>query len=448
MSLTAKLFHILFPDHLFLGTALGVSADAFAQQPDWEPEGDLAAEGVLQRVWAKEADGFLGGRASLSFSMGALCRAEAGFMVDDAILTMNEFGSGLASGLDKFATPHGDRVLKKRRYLASWDWAGDVPGILSLDVHPMEDEHAIAAEIRLDLAPGAVLPRRLCIDVDGLAELIATKAHPKEDCLKALNAFLSWNDVFTAYSQEPQAVELLSDVWERAAEDSVDLQASIRKLFHLVDWSSLALSGMMTVPHLIFWRVIAASPLMSPESDGTWIQVRLADLLTLIDLTGAAPSERAEIAYKIVAALQFGDAVAFDAIAQRIAQNRKNVAADRFELGFCSSPEIDARAFALVTAGLDDAARLRFAAAGLDDERRYAAALWCVGTRGLSVPTIQIPEGTPNAPTVEAWATFLALVRRAEPELFYELLGRALLSDNPPLCETAPCALEHALNLL
>ncbi len=449
MSLTNKLFHILFPQNVFLGANLGDLSSKLAEDVIWTGEGDLAAEGALQRTWPASEDGFLGGRATLNFSMGLLCHAEAALLVDDHTLTMNEVGSGFASGLDKIATPHGDRVQKKRRYLASWDWnVGPISGILSLEVHPLEDSHAIAAEVQLELAPGAKLPRNLAINVEQLAKLLATDELPEAEVLNALNAFYDWPDVFVAFSQEQAAAATLARAWDLTAASYSNLREPIRRLFTLIDWESLSLSGMLTVPHLIFWHAIAASPLMSPDSPGAWIQLRLTDLLTLVALTGAPASERAKVAYQVVCAVQYGDAIAFNALAQRIAAYRR-INNMQPNLDFGSSPEIDARAFALVTAGLDDTDRLRFAAQGDDDDRRYAAVLWCVGTYNMEIPEIQLPEEEmPNQGTIEAWATFLSLVKLARPDMFFELLGRALINGERPLCEVSPGNLERVLGVV
>lgn len=467
MTLPERLMAALLPtsDGLPLGLHLGAPAPSVAASlPSWfeaklpdrtgsATSGVPATEDYVPASWVEHASTTqvrwttAGGEpehavagVALSLDAGQLSRVEVDFDVPTAAELGPAFGE-LASRFDE-QLGLGRRASKKinagTRLEARW----------TLDAEPFKSELTLLSEpyfsplrklhvhrttLTLALAEGVTLtapPSRSWMDGSALARVVASKEWPEARCAEIFDKFFSYDAPWLA---DKETTTQVTAIYQAARAERGEVRDLLRAALGLADWSFSHTEGGKhdRVRHAT-WGYLSYSENISgiEEARGLFADLNSRSLIELLDLLGADIAARGAWAYRIVAALALGDGAAFAEVAGAITARRPALPERAFELTFGSPPDIDARAFDLVTSGLDLDDRIRWAAR--TQHRRMSAAVaatgWLAREKGLPLPSPPLP------PSLDAykqrdfarWASFLLLVKEHSLPVYFDCLDPIL----------------------
>lgn len=267
----------------------------------------------------------------------------------------------------------------------------------------------------------------MSVDIDALATVLATDAWPASRCREVFQRYFAVAADLSASEDDRKSMAAIAAAAK--SERPSELRPMLRRIFELIDWSDVQY-GDNHAPRPR--HVLAQIASRSHQWRGQWLALNVTDLIQMVNILDVPVDARAEWAFDVACALEWGDEEPTRKIAARLATlPPPSPVESHAPLAYDSSDEVEVRTFALAMSMLpDDEARIRFV---LQPGSHYgsnparAAASYLV-SRGCPAPVLKAavePRSTPAS-----WANFIAVVRQSFPAIADEVTEAALLRND------------------
>lgn len=407
------------PATTLCGIALGAPFAELAL-PDWWS--DEHSNGDMRFGWLEVEDGGITNICcSASRTLGRVARVEVSLEIENETAEKAMFGALTAVVTERLGA--GRKVKKS----VEWDVAGSLAGALEVRIASfnMDGERIHRVEVVLRLADGVEIEadeRSLFVDVDALAELLATVAYPRERCREVFARYFARATMWETDEADKTAFHAILAAVQ--ASRAGELRTIIEGVCQLADLSDLRSGESVRGTYLLTGLLHHSPNLATSRSRPTGLlATNVLDVLRFLEILEVPAGERSATAFTVIAALEWDDAAAARAIRDRLAQTAFATAQRSELLVWDSTDEIEARGFALVTSALPtDEARLLAAAR----TRSFAvsASRACVSyfvQRGLPRPVVRVADEQARAS-----AELLALARAAFANVYDDAVAAFL----------------------
>jgi hypothetical protein len=421
-----------------LGIALGTPTTALkGHAPRWferdepDPSGTYRSTCLSTGFDVSAHPAFEGAVATVSFSLDQVQSTQFSFDLAEP----DDLETAYTELCVLFDANHGvgKRSRKGKRLLGAWEVKGALPGALTLQAWPMsmgDDGVMYRVEINLGLAEGATLKPLATagvtwLDVGALARALATPEWPQAHCLGVFNTFFAYDSPYQAAQTAPQAAQDLVAIHEAAFAAAQDLRPLLEALVHAYDWADArngyAESGPAQYAYWRAWHFSFNNGVQPTPPQGVFFPFNLKDALALLGCLDVPVGERAAWVWKIVAAVQFDDAAACQAVEARLLAQKQAGKPHLTELYLDATPTLDERVLSLMTSTLDDAGKAAWVAGtsrgpdAMPALARLLARAW-----GQPEPAFDRAQamGDWDALRASQWAVFLRTVRAHDAALF------------------------------
>ncbi|MDQ3368787.1 MAG: hypothetical protein M3680_25440 [Myxococcota bacterium] len=403
------------------GIALGAPSADLALPAWWS---DRDSDGKVRYGWLDVNTGGISQMlGSVRETLGRVSQIDVSLEIEDAASEKAVFAALRALVVERLgATGH-----KTGRTIA-WPVAGTLAGALELRVASfnMDGDRIHRVEVILTLATDVVIeaePGSLFVDIDALAEILESAAFPRDRCREVFARYFARDSMWSVDREDKEQYRAI--LAAAHAGRPGELRTLIERVCRLVDLSDLEHGDSVRGCYLLAGLLHDSPNLAIARSTPTGLlATNVRDVLRFLEMLEVPPGERAAWAFTVIAALEWADAAAAQAIRDRLA--RTSVATTEAHLVWDTTDEIEARAFALLTSPLpSDEARLLAAAR----TRRFSSSTVraCVAyfeRQGIPRPAVKLARQ--DDPGVRAWSELLTLARARFPGSYDDVVASFL----------------------